>query len=238
MDKTGKMRAVAVAVAIALGAPLAAVLATVLGSAPAHGLGLNTCGTQDQISEELIEEGHALVAGMESHVFNPDSGKFQDVAIMLTATANRAAWYLITGDRPFGFRSNQYCVTVRGTALKILSSRGEGANPVSRYGFDREKAEKECAAVNGSSETSPECGAFDDVLAEMQHNYGAVPVLQGRIVTAKGAARGVLTIVADPDNERDYRRLFSSPTGATGILEFGKSFFFAPEVLDALDGGR
>ena len=216
-------------------------VAILAAAPPAHALKSGDCGTMAQVSADLIEAGQTLVAGMESEVFNADTGRFVFVALTLTANADRSEWFLISGDQPFGTPSRTFCVTAGGTALKIYDHRAAtapAAPAVARYGFDRAQAEAECAAANDSSTNAPECDVFDDVLDRMAELHAERPVLQGRIVSRKGGERGVMTITADPDGARDYRRLFSSATGATAIHGFGKSFFFAPEVIEALDGGR
>ena len=212
----------------------AALLLAPLGAAQA----LNTghCGTQAEVSAELKAAGQALVAGMESRIFNPQSGQFELIARMLTADPARAAWFLVSGDRPFGVASGMFCVTLKGTDLKIFDHRAAAPQPVSRYGFTRAAAEAECKGVNETSPASPECGVFDDVLATLGEVYAERPVLQGQIISRRGDAAGILTIAADPDAERDYRRLFSTATGATAIHGFGQSFFLADDVIDALDG--
>lgn len=228
-------------------AGLAILAASLAAPAQARLLGPKDCGTRQQVAADLVKEGHKLVAGMESLLVDPRTHRQGYVAIMLTANADRSAWYLIRGDRPFGALSTQYCVTAMGRSLEIFATgsgssdsvTGENPVPAAAFkGFDRAKAEKECADLNRASYAPPECAFYDNVIERMEDVFAARPALQGQLTSRRGADRGVMTIVVDRGNERGYHQLRSTVHGATGILGFGQNFFLAPEVLEALEGGE
>jgi len=213
--------------------PLLSVL--ILAAVPAHALDVGACDTPENLSASLRAEGHKIVASMDMvGISLREGGKVGYDAELITATPDLKRWYAIKGDRPLGEKSTRLCIAAKGRNLEINDYRRNGEPTVTRYRFDRAAALAQCDEIAeqiiDGVEKGISCNELNAGLRILEEDTGGRIALQGE------SDRGVLvTIIADPANENDYRVLITASKGATGIARSGVRFGFSDWVRSVLD---
>jgi len=187
------------------------------------------------LSAKLKAEGHKIIASMDMiGVSLKEGGKVGYAAELITATPDLKHWYAVKGDKPLGTISTRLCVAAKGRNLEINDYRKDKPPTVTRYRFDRETALAACDEIAkqfvDGAEKGIRCNEFNEGLRILERDTGGRIALQGE------SDDGVLvTIIADPENENDYRVLVTASAGATGIARSGVRFGFSPWVQSVLD---
>lgn len=204
-------------------------------AAPAHALDVGHCDTPEGLSAKIKAEGHKLVAGMDRiGVSLKDGGKAAWGANLVTVTPDLKRWYMLRGDKPLSERSTRMCVSAAGRNLEINDHRRKGPPTVTRYHFDRAKALAECDEVAkrfiDGVEKGIRCNEFNEGLRILEEDLGERIALQGI-----GDHGTLMTIIANPEGEKDFRMLATAPAGATGIALSGRGFAFSAWVMTVLN---
>lgn len=209
-----------------------------LTASPAHALDVGQCDAPEGLSAVLRAENHKIVASMDMiGVSLKEGGKAGYAAEMITATPDLKSWYAVKGDRPLGAKSTRLCIAASGKNLEVSDYRKAGEPTVTRYRFDRDKALTECNEIAKNfidgAEKGVGCNEFNEGLRILERDTGGRIALQG-----ESDSGTLVTIIADPDNENDYRVLVTASAGATGIARSGIRFGFSDWVLSVLNARR
>ena len=214
----------------------AGLLLSIQGVGPARALEPGQCGTPQEISATLGEEGHGFIARMNTLVADTDIQDTRFLAEFVTANADRSEWYIVTGNQDLNTASTQFCVTLKGRDLEVVDFREPPAELqliASQWHFDRTKALAQCERIQGRI-PGVACNAYEDVLLNLTTEFGEQTALRGMTLDASGNDLTLATIAASSENGT-YRSLSTASEGATTIISSGQNFAFAPSVLQELD---
>lgn len=149
-------------------------------------------------------------------------------ANLVTATPDLKRWYMIRAFEPLGKRSDRMCVSDAGYNLEINDHRKIRKPTVTVFRFDKTEALAECERL---SQFVSNCSDYGEFVDRMHKRFGERIALQG----VTGDKKELMTIVADPGNERDFRILSTTGTGATAISLRGDKFTFSKWVMGVLN---
>jgi len=155
-------------------------------------------------------------------------------ANLMTATPDMKRWYMIRGDQPLAKQSSRMCVSAAGRNLEINDHRRNGKLTVTPYRFDRAKALAECKEIAKNYIDGEKygigCNEREEMIRILGEDVNERIALQG--VTDQ---QNLMTVIADPANENDFRMLATARAGATGIALRGHKFTFSQWILGVLD---
>ena len=155
-------------------------------------------------------------------------------ANLMTATPDLKRWYMIRGDQPLAKQSSRMCVSAAGRNLEINDYRRNGEPTVTPYQFERGKALAECKEIAKNFIDGEKygigCNERQEMMRILAENVSERIALQG--VTDQ---QNLMTIIADPADENDFRMLVTARAGATGIALRGDKFVFSQWILSVLD---
>lgn len=215
---------------------VAALALVVLAASPGQALALKhgNCLAPADFAATLEDDGQGLVAAMDTMTVN-DQGETEYRAEFVTSDrAGRG--YLFVADAQLGGNASRFCITHILRNLEVNDYRVEGSPSVTRYDFDEDAALQQCAEIQERSNRL--CGHRASMLEIAEREQGQRLVLQGLFEDEAGIARGLFTLIAEPDAPATYRVLTTADRGATAVLENGIRFALSPQVLAFLDQER
>lgn len=219
--------------ALALGVVTLATAFTMLSS-PAHAqssLKLGQCGAPAAVMQYVGNEGHGFIANMNADLVDRQ-GDWQKYEHIVTATNGGSHWYLFRGDGAIG-KSSKLCLAMKGTGLEINQNYDNGNTPTTTpLAYDRNDARDGCRDIKQRRGANTVCNDRNTILSGAQQSNGQNLLLQGTIETRSGSTSTMMSLVADPENEEDYRILVTiKDSGATTIAQRGTDANLAPRVV-------
>ena len=193
------------------------------------------CVAPADFAATLEDNSQGLVAAMDTMTVN-DRGETVYRAEFVTSNgAGRG--YLFVADAQLGGNASRFCVTHILRSLGVNDCRVEGPPTVAHFDFDEDEALRQCAEIRERSGNRI-CGHRASVLEIAEREQGQRLVLHGLFEDESGTARGLFTLIAEPDLPATYRVLTTADRGATAVLENGIRFALSPRVLAFLDQGQ
>ena len=173
------------------------------------------------------------MAGMEREGISlKQGGVLAYGASLVTATPDLKRWYIVRGDKPLDEQSTRMCVSAAGRDLQLNDHRRDGTPTVRRFNFDRDKALAQCDEIAKNfidgEEKGIGCNDYYTGLRILEEDLGERVALQG--ITDQET---MMTIIANPENEKDFRVLATASQGATIISLRGHKFAFSAWAASA-----
>ncbi|MRG71089.1 hypothetical protein GH722_04860 [Alphaproteobacteria bacterium HT1-32] len=220
--------------AVALGFMTLAAAFTMM-SAPAaaqSSLKLGQCGTPGAVMQSVAKEGHGFVANMNADLFNRDQNAAVKREHIVTATGNGSHWYMFRGDGAIG-QSSKLCLAMKGTDLEINHNYDNDlASTTSGLAYNDNDALMGCVRLKQQRGKGLTCNGRNEMLDGVRQADEQKLLLQGTMIANNGQTNTLVTFVADPDNEEDYRILVTNKNnGATTIAQSGTDANLSPRVV-------
>ena len=177
-------------------------------------------------------EGHGFIANMNADLVNTDAKQFVKREHIVTATKDGSHWYLFRGDGSIG-KSSKLCLAMKGTDLEINQNYDNNlSSTTSGLAYNDNDALMGCVRLKQQRGNGLTCNGRNEMLDGVRQTDNQSLLLQGTIETRSGSTSTLMSLVADPDNEEDYRILVTiKDSGATTIAQSGTDANLAPRVV-------
>lgn len=201
---------------------------------PAYGLEEGFCAPPASMTELLRGEDHKIIATMDRHGYSVDRDEWSFIAVLVTASPDLTSWYFVSGDKPLGTESTEFCITIAGKNLELSDHRQDQSPTVRKYRFDTDAAKDGCEKMQDAFLNGAACGEHYVVVEDYERQFKERIALQGESVG------GVLmTIVANPDQttdgafltDKNYHTLATTSEGSVTLAARGEHFEFSELVL-------
>ena len=204
---------------------------------PAFGLEEGFCAPPADMTELLRGEEHNIIATMDRHGYDVGSEEWGFIAVLVTTSPDLTSWYFVSGNKPLGTESTEFCITIAGKNLELNDHRQDRPPTVKKYRFDAAAAKAGCEKMQDAFLNGVACGEHYTVIEDYGRQFKERIALQGESVG------GVLvTFVANPDpttdgaflTDKNYHTLATTSEGSVTIAGSGERFEFSELVLSAL----
>lgn len=194
-------------------ASLGAALA--LFASPAFAADVAWCGTPEEMSALMREEGQrSLAVGNQDKRFEIDAeGNYhwneKQVGLIFTADLDGRVGYLIQTDEPIGTPATKSCIALRFHDVRLYDARVPGVPPETLIDSTEEAALARCAALDAQYIVAKGSCGFHNKVLEISVPFGEGVLLQGYSAVRQSdgtwaTERGLVTVtLTEPGNGRD-----------------------------------
>lgn len=209
----------------------AALTATIaLTSPPAHAVDVGWCGTPEEMSALMREEGQRSLAVGNQHIaFEIDDdgeihGADRFVGLILTADLDGRVGYLIQADQPMGTPSTRSCIALRFHDVRLYDARQPGVPDETLIDSTEEAALARCAAIAETGLIAVGSCGFHNTAWQASVRVGEGMLLQAYSTTRRSDGSyatddGLITVtLIGPGNGRDREGERSPERDGRGVI--------------------